>query len=208
MARIPFRRRSGGASRVGAADARITLWIGAILGLLYFDVGRWMAPSPDRFDWATAHAPDPWAESRESGQSLRGQEKAPPSARAEDGERTANGSGEQNPASGETVRSEVRVVDGDTFRAAGETIRIADIDTPETHPPRCAYEAKLGARATRRLQALLAQGPFELERIDRDTDRYGRKLRVVTRGGRSLGDVLVAEGLARTWTGRREPWCA
>ena len=31
--------------------------------------------------------------------------------------------------------------------------------------------------------------------------------RVVTRDGRSLGDRLVAEGLARTWTGRRQPWC-
>ena len=54
---------------------------------------------------------------------------------------------------------------------------------------------------------LLAAGPFELSPVDRDEDRYGRKLRVVTRNGRSLGDQLVAEGLARTWTGRREPWC-
>jgi endonuclease YncB( thermonuclease family) len=27
------------------------------------------------------------------------------------------------------------------------------------------------------------------------------------RDGRSLGDQLVSEGLARTWSGRREPWC-
>ena len=33
----------------------------------------------------------------------------------------------------------------------------------------------------------------------RDEDRYGRKLRVVVRNGRSLGDQLVSEGLARTW---------
>jgi endonuclease YncB( thermonuclease family) len=53
------------------------------------------------------------------------------------------------------------------------------------------------------------EAPFEVAPIGgRDEDRYGRKLRIVTRGGRSLGDVLVAEGLARTWTGRREPWCA
>jgi endonuclease YncB( thermonuclease family) len=88
-------------------------------------------------------------------------------------------------------------------------VRIADIDAPETHPPRCAREADLGARATARMRALLAAGPFELHPIPdgRDTDRYGRKLRIVTRGGRSLGDQLVGEGLARTWTGRREPWC-
>ncbi|MCW3838211.1 thermonuclease family protein [Sphingomonas canadensis] len=101
------------------------------------------------------------------------------------------------------------VVDGDTFWLKGEKIRIADIDTPETHPPRCAREARLGAAATQRLHALLNAGGFTLTAAGdgRDADRYGRKLRVVTRGGRSLGDALVAEGLARRWTGRREPWC-
>lgn len=100
------------------------------------------------------------------------------------------------------------VVDGDTFWMEGEKIRMADIDTPETHPPRCAREAALGEAATERLQALLNAGPVTLEAIDRDTDRYGRKLRVVTRGGVSLGDALVAEGLARRYEGgRREGWC-
>lgn len=99
------------------------------------------------------------------------------------------------------------VVDGDTFSLGGETIRIADIDAPETHPPRCAYEADLGDRATTRLSQLLSSGPFKLVRHGRDHDRYGRKLRVVTRDGGSIGDMLVAERLARPWTGKRRPWC-
>ena len=100
------------------------------------------------------------------------------------------------------------VVDGDTFWLDGVKIRIADIDTPEISEPRCDYEYQLGMRATHRLVELLNDGPFELTTIgSRDEDQYGRKLRVVTRGGRSLGDQLVSEGLARTWTGRREPWC-
>ena len=99
------------------------------------------------------------------------------------------------------------VVDGDTFWIDGEKIRVADIDAPETHPPRCAEEARLGNAATDRLQALLNAGPVTLVSIDRDTDRYGRKLRVVERGGVSLGDRLVSEGLARPWEGRRRPWC-
>ena len=100
----------------------------------------------------------------------------------------------------------IDVIDGDTFRYRGEKIRVADIDTPEVHG-RCAYETALAARATARMAELLESGPFELQQTSRDEDRYGRKLRVVTRNGRSLGDQMVAEGLARTWTGRREPWC-
>lgn len=99
------------------------------------------------------------------------------------------------------------VVDGDTFWMDGTKIRIADIDAPETHPPRCAEEGALGDRATDRLQALLNAGPVTLATADRDEDRYGRKLRIVERGGVSLGETLVAEGLARRWTGHRMPWC-
>lgn len=99
------------------------------------------------------------------------------------------------------------VVDGDTFRMGGARIRIADIDAPETHPPRCAREADLGGKATRRLHALLNAGPFVLDSTDRDEDRHGRKLRIVRRDGESLGAILVAEGLARRWSGGRRPWC-
>lgn len=97
------------------------------------------------------------------------------------------------------------VVDGDTFWFQGQKIRIADIDTPETHPPRCAEEARLGAAATERLHGLLNAGPFSL--AGEETDRYGRALRTVTRGGDSLGGVLVDEGLARWYGGGRQPWC-
>lgn len=103
---------------------------------------------------------------------------------------------------------ETCVVDGDTFRLAGTRIRIADIDTPELSPPRCEAERVKGEAAKRRLLALLSAGPFTLATVDRDEDRYGRKLRRVMRDGRSLGDVLVAEGLARRWEGRRRSWCS
>ena len=99
------------------------------------------------------------------------------------------------------------VVDGDTFRLRGEIIRIADIDTPEVLDFKCNSEKARGDRATARLVALLNAGPFQLLPIDRDTDVYGRSLRIVVRDGRSLGGVLVAEGLARQWDGARHPWC-
>ena len=71
-----------------------------------------------------------------------------------------------------------------------------------------AGERALGESATRRLIALLNAGPFTLERQgSRDADRYGRLLRTVTRGGQSLGERLVAEGLAEPWRGHRGDWC-
>ncbi len=99
------------------------------------------------------------------------------------------------------------VVDGDTFWLAGEKIRIADIDTPEISSPQCGAEARLGNKAKARLQRLLNAGPFELRSGLRDEDRYGRKLRTVHRDGRSLGAVLVAEGLAHHWVGAKQSWC-
>ncbi|UYO01345.1 MAG: thermonuclease family protein [Devosia sp.] len=99
------------------------------------------------------------------------------------------------------------VVDGDTFWLDGVKYRIADINTPEVGQPSCAAEASLGRRATSRLAELLGAGPFSLAHIDRDEDQYGRKLRLVERDGRSIGPILVAEGLAHEWRGRRESWC-
>lgn len=100
------------------------------------------------------------------------------------------------------------VVDGDTFWLSGKKIRIADIDTPEISQPRCDYEYQLGMKATRRLIELLNQGAFELrEGGDRPVDMYGRELLIVVRDGKSVGQQLVNEGLARSWTGHREPWC-
>ena len=99
------------------------------------------------------------------------------------------------------------VVDGDTFWLNGEKVRIADINAPETQGAQCAEEARLGDAAKRRLAVLLGAGRFQLEAGPRDRDRYGRLLRVVRRDGRSLGAVLVAEGLAEPWRGRRSDWC-
>ena len=94
------------------------------------------------------------------------------------------------------------VVDG------GIKIRIADIDTPELSQPKCSSEKELAEMAAARLLALLNEGPFEMIQIgNQDEDRYGRKLRVLIRNGKSIGDQLTHEGLARKWTGQREPWC-
>lgn len=97
------------------------------------------------------------------------------------------------------------VVDGDTIWLAGEKIRLAGFDAPELDGARCRQERELAEAATTRLVTLLARGTLTVQR--HGIDRYGRTLAVVSIGGRDVGGVLVAEGLARRWTGRREPWC-
>jgi endonuclease YncB( thermonuclease family) len=99
------------------------------------------------------------------------------------------------------------VVDGDTLWLEGENIRIADIDAPETHDYRCPEEKALGDRATQRLHSLVNGGAVSLGSVDRDQDRYGRKLRLVYVDGRGVGDTLVQEGLARYYRGGKQPWC-
>lgn len=99
------------------------------------------------------------------------------------------------------------VVDGDTIWLRGANIRLADIDTPETHDFQCQSEKELGDRATTRLKDLLESGSITLAPIDRDQDQYGRLLRIVLIDGESVGTTLVDEGLARWYEGGRRPWC-
>jgi micrococcal nuclease len=99
------------------------------------------------------------------------------------------------------------VVDGDTFWLNGEKVRIADINAPETHQAGCPEERALGQKAARRLTQLLNAGSFTLEIEGRASDHYGRSLRVVRRDRSSLGEALIAEGLAEPWRGKRSDWC-
>lgn len=106
----------------------------------------------------------------------------------------------------------VTVTDGDTLTVGGERIRIANIDTPEIQRSQCDAERRLGLVAKRRLAQLVGEGGITIKRGDpatgRQTDRHGRTLALISVNGRDVGRVLIAEGLAREWAGRREPWCA
>ena len=110
-------------------------------------------------------------------------------------------------------RSWACVIDGDTFKLGDRKIRIIGIDTPETHPSRCAEEARLGELATVKLQHLLNERPFEMVgRIDDQKDHYGRDLRVIRRlrgdgGYQNMAEELRQAGLARWYAGGRRPWC-
>lgn len=100
------------------------------------------------------------------------------------------------------------VVDGDTFWFAGVKYRISDINTPEIAQPACERERQLGLQAQVALLQTLNGSGLTLEQQERrDTDRYGRKLRVVMQDGHSIGDTLIAQGLAHRWEGHKLSWC-
>jgi micrococcal nuclease len=97
------------------------------------------------------------------------------------------------------------VVDGDTIKLGTQSLRLAGIDAPEVSRPDCAAEAALGARATERLRALMAEGQIAILPTGR-ADRFGRPLIALTVDGRDAGQALMSEGLAQPWP-RRAPWC-
>jgi len=99
------------------------------------------------------------------------------------------------------------VVDGDTVWIAGEKVRIAGIDAPETHEFKCAEEAELGRRSAERLRAMLNSGAVVATPAGRDRDPNGRLLRNVAVDGRDVGKALIAEGLARDYAGGKRGWC-
>jgi endonuclease YncB( thermonuclease family) len=117
----------------------------------------------------------------------------------------------------------VQVVDGDTIRVRGRTVRLVGFDAPEDGiNARCEGERNLAARATARLRALVAGGGLDLEIVrcscppeTQGTQRcnYGRACGVLTARGRGVAAILIAEGLARPYAcgatscPRRAPWC-
>lgn len=133
---------------------------------------------------------------------------ADPASRAE-AQTTQFVSANSNVRSG-VVAGRVRVVDGDTIEDMSSDIiyRVVNIDTAETGSrARCAAERDLGDRAKEAVRALVSGAQrIELNATGR-IDRYGRTIAFVVIDGRDMGETLIAEGLARPWRGRREPWC-
>ena len=99
------------------------------------------------------------------------------------------------------------VVDGDSFHLGGQKIRLLGVDAPEIGSAMCAAEREKGEAARERLRAILSSAPIRLTSDTRDRDQYGRLLRNARVDGRDVGETLIAEGLARKYRGRKEPWC-
>ena len=108
----------------------------------------------------------------------------------------------------------MQVIDGDTIEVnahpwPGMTVRVLvrlnTIDAPEI-AGKCPEEKALAIRARDRLKALAGS---TVQLVDVRRGRIAR--RVIARvlvDGRPVGGILVAEGLARAYSGgKREGWC-
>jgi endonuclease YncB( thermonuclease family) len=98
------------------------------------------------------------------------------------------------PAQAQTRTATVLSIgDGDTLRVQEGSrtlnVRLACIDAPET------IQAPHGTRARAQLQALAPVGSSVELRV-KATDRYGRSVAELSRGGRNLNQALVASGAA------------
>lgn len=101
----------------------------------------------------------------------------------------------------------VIVIDGDTFRFGQETIRIENIDAPESGGrARCDAERFLSQLATERLREILRNGTPQIER--RGTDFFKRTLARVRVNGKDVGQQMIEYHLAVAWAGRRHNWCS
>jgi endonuclease YncB( thermonuclease family) len=99
------------------------------------------------------------------------------------------------------------VVDGDTVWFRGTKYRLEDIDAPEKGSlAECPREALQAAEATERLAEILSEHDFTIE-TQGQKDKHRRTLARFMIGGKSAGEMLVTEGLARRWRGHTEDWC-
>ena len=118
-------------------------------------------------------------------------------------------------ASAEPIRASghVVIIDGDTLKIDAMTIRIVEIDTPETFRSRCENELVLGLKAKERL-AQLVRGGADVTYKSTGIDRFGRTLAHVFAGSVNVGEVLMREGHALHYekgseakAARLKVWC-
>lgn len=104
-------------------------------------------------------------------------------------------------------QADIAVWDGDSFTMNREKFRLEEIDTPEIGDrARCAYEARLAERAKARFVEILGSGEPVVMAASRP-EKYHRTLVRIVVGGKDVGELLIADGLARPWEGRRQAWC-
>jgi endonuclease YncB( thermonuclease family) len=127
-------------------------------------------------------------------------------------------------ASADPIQSgAIQVIDADTITASGKTVGLVGFDTPEAEMyANCESERSLAVQATLKLRQLVAGGGLDLALVQCSCPagtegtpacNSGRACGVLKAGDKDVAEVLIADGLARSFVcsgdrcPRREPWC-
>ena len=115
---------------------------------------------------------------------------------------------------GDTIHADesprlLKVIDGDTIHLGDEKFRLEGFDAAEIHQAQCEAERRLGELTKQRLEQLVNSGPVDIIRDERpkQPDFFHRTLAHFLVDGEDVGCILIREGYARPWRGRREDWC-
>jgi endonuclease YncB( thermonuclease family) len=118
----------------------------------------------------------------------------------------------------------IQVLDGDTIRHQGFTVRLVGFNAPETgRRAACEAERSLGQQATRRLSDLVRTGTLDFQFVacscppgteGTQQCNYGRRCGTLKVNGRDVGAILIAERLAVPFKcgatrcpATPRPWC-
>ena len=113
--------------------------------------------------------------------------------------------------------AKLTAIDGDSIKCDGVNMRdmgdgapfVSGYDTPETRKAKCEAEKSLGLIARKRMAQLLTTPGLVIYDSGVTDGRYQRPLVwIMLPDGRSVGSVMIAEGLAKVWTPDYIPeWC-
>src|SRR5262249_10324854 len=96
------------------------------------------------------------------------------------------------------------VIDGDTVRIAGGSIRVTDYDAPELFSPKCPQEYTRAAAAKRELERVIANVKLTLTPCA--FANYGRLCAEGMLDGKPLAAHMINLGLASAYS-CRPGWC-
>jgi micrococcal nuclease len=106
------------------------------------------------------------------------------------------------------LAASLAVIDGDTVHLEPERYRQLGIDAAEIHHAQCDAERRLRELTKHRLEALIRSGPVAFApNPPSKRDKFGRLLVHLLVNGEDAACILIREGYARPWRGRREDWC-
>jgi endonuclease YncB( thermonuclease family) len=103
------------------------------------------------------------------------------------------------------------VIDGDTVRIAGVSIRLTDYDSPELFSPKCPRERMWAEAAKLELERIISH--VQLELVPCATSNYGRLCAEGAFDGKPLATHMIGLGLASPyvcWPGHcqaKRNWC-